>query len=295
MPKRDLFDRGSKWLIQHHGDSLLRLGGAGKIRSWRPLAPEVVHPRQWPDGLLEVVFENETDPDLCLVEISTYPERRVYKQMLRDAALVWLDRQVLPEVLTLVLRPKGKIRIVGRHHVRSRRGWAKLGLSWRVVEMWEVPAEELFAANDVGLIPWVPLARFDGPAESVLRECRDRIDRQAPEGERANLLAVTQVMAKLRYNQTQIFAILGGRKVMIESPLIQELVAERLHKFILNALNRHFGDVPSDLQKKVESIQKEERLEKLLECAYKCTDLNAFVEELEQRRVKKSRRRARES
>ena len=43
---------------------------------------------------------------------------------------------------------------------------------WKVVELWNVPAEGLLLAGDVGLIPWVPLAKFDGPPEPVFRQCR---------------------------------------------------------------------------------------------------------------------------
>ena len=38
----------------------------------------------------------------------------------------------------------------------------------------------------------------------------------------ANLLAVTQVMTRLRYNDPSYWAILGGKKTMMESPLIKE-------------------------------------------------------------------------
>jgi len=48
------YDRSSKWLIQHHGGSILRLVGAPEVVSWRPLQAEVVQPGQLPDGLLEV-------------------------------------------------------------------------------------------------------------------------------------------------------------------------------------------------------------------------------------------------
>jgi hypothetical protein len=41
----DDFDRTSKWMIQHHGDALLRLGGVEQIAEWRPLQAEVVQPR----------------------------------------------------------------------------------------------------------------------------------------------------------------------------------------------------------------------------------------------------------
>src|SRR5438093_11166717 len=103
----DDYDRGAKWMIQHHGDGILRLGRIGPIKSWRALAAEVVQPKRLPDGLLEVVMEGQTEPDLFLLEIATYPEPRVVEQMLGDMMLVWLDRHVLPECLTVVLRPRG--------------------------------------------------------------------------------------------------------------------------------------------------------------------------------------------
>ncbi|HMF38330.1 MAG TPA: hypothetical protein VKF17_16930 [Isosphaeraceae bacterium] len=31
------YDKSSKWLIQHHGDSILRLAGVRDIVNWRPL------------------------------------------------------------------------------------------------------------------------------------------------------------------------------------------------------------------------------------------------------------------
>ena len=33
------YDKSSKWLIQHHGDSILRLGGVRGIVSWRRCRP----------------------------------------------------------------------------------------------------------------------------------------------------------------------------------------------------------------------------------------------------------------
>jgi hypothetical protein len=119
---RDDYDRSSKYLIQHRGDAILRLGGAQGIRSWRPLQAELVQPRQLPDGLLEVRFEGEDEPVLFVVEIATYPENRVQEQVLRDLMLFWLDRQALPEILTLVLHPKGQLRVTGTQELVSRRG-----------------------------------------------------------------------------------------------------------------------------------------------------------------------------
>ncbi len=39
---RDDKDRSSKWLISHHGDSILRLGGVRSFRAWRAAPAAVV-------------------------------------------------------------------------------------------------------------------------------------------------------------------------------------------------------------------------------------------------------------
>jgi hypothetical protein len=173
------YDRSSKWLIQHHGDSILRLGGLTNVVSWRPLQAEVVQPRQLPDGLLEVQVEGQAEPSLFVVEIATYPEPRLSEQIIRDLMLVYLDRRVLPEVLTLVLSPRGSIRVSGIQELVSPLGWTRHRIEWRVVELWTLPAEELLAGNDPGLLPWVPLTHFDGPPEPVLERCREQSDRRA--------------------------------------------------------------------------------------------------------------------
>jgi hypothetical protein len=272
----DPYDRSSKWLIERRGNAILYLGGIRGIQSWRSLQADVVQPRRLPDGLLEVYLHGRQDPDLYLVEIATYPENRVSTQILEDTLLVLLNRRIVPEALTLVLRPRGNLRVTGTHDLASRQGWTKLQITWRVVELWTVPAEELLAGNDVGLIPWVPLTQFQGPPEPILEECRRRIDQQAPADERANFLAVTEVLTGLRYNEPGLLSIFGGSQIMIESPLIQELMAQRMHKAILRFLSGRFGSVPLDIQTTLQSIQDDARLDELVEWAARCPDLDAF-------------------
>ena len=57
-------------------------------------------------------------------------------------------------------------------------------------------------------------------------------------GEKANLLEVTQVLSSLRYNDVGLLSILGGRNAMIESPLLQEFVADGRRKDILTFSRR---------------------------------------------------------
>jgi hypothetical protein len=270
------YDRSSKWLIQHHGDAILRLAGVSDILSWRPLQAEVVQPRQLPDGLLEVKTVGVAEPNLYVLEIATYAEPRLNEQLVRDAALVYLDRRELPEVLTLILRPKGAVEISSVQVIESPRGWTRWQFQWRVVTLWTIRAEDLLNANDVGLIPWVPLTRINGPPEPVLRECRDRIDQSAAPDERENLLAVTHILAGLRYNSANLSRFFGGQRAMIESPVLQEILAQQVSKLISNILVARFGAAASDVITNVCKIEDEARLEELNTFAAVCPDLDAF-------------------
>src|SRR5437588_6302201 len=93
------YDKSRKWLIQHYGDSILRLAGLTDVVSWRPLQAELVQPRRLPDGLLEVRLADASDADLYLLELATYPDRRMAEQIVRDTMLVYLDRGSLPETM----------------------------------------------------------------------------------------------------------------------------------------------------------------------------------------------------
>jgi hypothetical protein len=220
------YHTSSKWLITNHGDSILRLGGVRGILSWKALQTDLVQTRRLPDGLIEATLRGRAQPARFVREISTYPYRRLSEQAVRGSALVYLAGGELPEVLTLILHPGGRARSTGSVELASPQGWTRWRVQWKVVELWTIPAADLLAANDLGLIPWVPLAKIDGPLEPIFEECRARIDLNAKAGQRENLLAVTQLLAKLNYNDPRLFQILGGRKAMIESPMLKELIAD---------------------------------------------------------------------
>jgi hypothetical protein len=277
---REQKDNSAKWLIEHHGDAILRIGGISGFMTWRAVHAERAHPKQLPDGLLEVSFPGQPDSDLFLIEVSTYPERRAEEQAARDAQLVWLDRRVVPEVITLVLHPKGGLHVSGHWQQTSRHGTTQLACGWRVIELWTLSAEQLLAINDVGVVPWVPLAQSAMPVEVLLQQCRERIERQAPPEEQGNLIAVTQVMTLLRYNNPALLAIIGGKKMIIESPLIQEIVREDRQNTILDVLQAKFGSLPADVTARVRAIQDAQLLRSLNITAATCSDLDAFRAQL---------------
>jgi hypothetical protein len=275
MPRHE-FDKGSKYLVQQQGKGILWLGGARDVRLCRALQAELVQPRRLPDGLLEVFFHGRDKPDRFLIEVATYPEKRVLQQALDDLTLATTHFREPPELLIVVLRPKGRYRVVRRHERKSRLGWSALAGEWNVVELWTLEAAELLSAGDVGVVPWVPLTLFDGPPEDLLTRCRERIEAQAHPDDRANLLAVSQVMARLRFPQEELLALLGGERVMIQSPLITELLAKKAQEDIVMVLKRRFGKVPPDVVKHLRGIVGEKKLNQLLGHAVDCPGVEAF-------------------
>jgi hypothetical protein len=197
-------DASGKWLIEHHGDSILPLGGVRDIASWRPLQAEVVHPGRLPDGLLEVFMVGQERPDLFLLELETYPDKGLAEQIARKQMLVFLDRGILPEGLALILHPKprGQLHAPAEIGMQSRLGFSEIQIRWRVVQ------------------------------------------------------------------------------VMIESPLIQELMAKNtaqtMQKAVLKVLNVRFSPVPPEVAAAVRTIHEEAKLDILMETAVSCPDLEAF-------------------
>ncbi len=289
------YDKCGKYLIQHLGNSILRMAGVNDIARWAPRQAEPVQHRQLPDGVLEVWSPGQAKSDLFILEIATDPDARVPSQAVRDVALVYLERGILPEVLVLFLREKGNVPAADSVELNSRRGFTKLNLSWKAVKLWEIPAEELLATDDVGLLPWVPLAKLTGSPEQIVRRCRARMDEAVPllrHPEYENLLVVTQFLLPLRYNQDQMLlerlrALLGGREVMIQSPLYQEIVAESERKGeieawrqgIIDILVRRFGPPAEALEVEVRAVEFD-RLRELHGFAVTCRNLASFRKRL---------------
>ncbi len=278
--ERFRYDRSSKWLIEHQGGAILKVAGMRDVEAWRAVHSEVVQPRQLPDGLLEVRRAGSPDWQPVVVEIEADPDNQTPADLLDDLMLVYLSRRVLPDVIVLVLAPKGNVTLAERLTVRSPGGLSELGGRWHTVPLWTLPAADLLATQDPGVMPWVTLARIDGPPQPVLEECRRVIEERAPPDEKENLLTVCQVLGGLRYNTAMLRTLFGRREGMIESPVITEWKAEAIHRVLLRQLQDRFGPVPTDLRTALTSIYDLDRLEALASAVARCSDLNGFRREL---------------
>jgi predicted transposase YdaD len=288
-------DRAGHWLIEHFGELVLHLIGVRNIVGCRALKGDLVAPRRFPDGLLEVTFTDRPGTSLYLIEIETDASADADRQMAENLMALALDHRPIPKAVVLVLRPKGKARVLGRYELTSDDGATTLGGKWDVVELWTLKAADLLAANDVGLLPWIPLTEHEGSGEDVLKECLTRLERDAPADRYEGLLAVSKMLASALYDERvldRLFA--GGRKMinLMDFPLIQRLVEEEKAKgrqegeakgrhaaqmeATIGILVERFQSVPDDLRTRLAAVADEARLTALLLTAATCSDLEAF-------------------
>ena len=64
--------------------------------------------------------------------------------------------------------------------------------------------------------------------------------------------------------------------MIIESPLIQELMAQQGHEYTLQVLEARFGAVPPEIALQVRNIKDEHKLRELLRLAAQCRDFESF-------------------
>jgi hypothetical protein len=282
-------------LIQHYGNAILRLAGITDFVTWQPVQSESVAPRRLPDGLLEVTFPDEQTPVLVLIEIETYPEADADRQVLDDIMIILLERKQLPEVISLVLKPKGNLEVRGEVIRRGRRGRTELRGKWPVVRLWELEANDLIETGNPGLVPWAVLAHSALKPEELVTRCRDTIQTTASAEHRESLLVVTQILASLAFPKQQFLNLFGGTPVLMD--LMDTALADELRKVIreqlraetrllilreniLEAIEARFGVVPPEITTQINAITDDTRLKGLLRFAITCADINAFSVEL---------------
>ncbi|WP_439630996.1 hypothetical protein [Gemmata sp.] len=277
---RPKYDASSKWLIETFAAELLRLAGVGPDVTVRPVPSELVQSRQLPDGLIEVTYPNRPRPVLHLIEVNTYSYTATALDLLDDVLLTYLNRRIVPEVVSLTLADRGNVRVAPSARVTSPLGSTELEGRWRVVNLWELNARDFLPLASPGFAPWVPLMKIDGPPEPVLQQCKDAIDAVPDPVQRENLLGVTQILGGLRFDERLLAALFQPEGKMIESPVLEKWFrqreAEKVRNLILKKLEARFGPTPAEVVAGVRLVTDEARLEALLDAAYASPALDDF-------------------
>jgi hypothetical protein len=143
-----------------------------------------------------------------------------------------------------------------------------LTFHYRVVRLWQIPAEELLR-HGPGLLPLAPVAAVpSGELPSFVHRVKKRIEREVPEDKASELLAATYVLMGLRYDDEVIAALKKEVLKMEESITYQEIVGigelRGFRKAILLSGNDKFGKASRKLKHRLEAITDLNQLEALL-------------------------------
>ncbi len=166
----------------------------------------------------------------------------------------------------------------------------RLRLEYGVVRVWEEDAHATLARGALGVLPFVPL--MHGADASTVREAVRRMTRGEPRAEeRRELLAVTYLLAGLRFPERVLSSILRrskmrdsvtyrsikneGRQEGLEKGLEKGMHAEGMEALLI-VLEARFGDPSPALRRAVAKLRSTASLRSALREAAKAADLIAF-------------------
>src|SRR5437868_3834582 len=94
----------------------------------------------------------------------------------------------------------------------------------------------------------------------------------------------TSSSMSLVHHDAALYGIFGGKEAMIDSPLLNDLIAEKvaqgLQKAVLALLEDRFGPVPLDIVQRVKEITDTDHLLQLNKRAARCPEPGALRQDL---------------
>jgi hypothetical protein len=148
-------------------------------------------------------------------------------------------------------------------------------LRYRVVRVWQVPAAR-WLAGGLGVLPLAPLGAVkEAELPAVIAQMKERLDREVPRSQAAELWSATYILMGMRYADALIETLLEGVLAMEESVTYQKIIrkgkaegkaegkTEEARKLLLLLGRSRFGDPPAEALAAVEALTDVEKLEEL--------------------------------
>jgi hypothetical protein len=140
-------------------------------------------------------------------------------------------------------------------------------LRYRVVQVWKVPPER-WLSGGLGVVPLAPLGAVrQAELPAVIDRMKERLDREAPRREAANLWFATRYLMSMRYADALIETLLQGVTAMEESVLYQKIIrkgkAEGARTLLLLQGRSRFGEPPPEVVTALDALTDVSQLEEL--------------------------------
>jgi len=225
---------------------------------------KVIRVKGPPDWLLAIDFQSGHDTVAKLPDLLLYNSAMYKRHGLRVRTL-----------LVLLHRGADSPQLTGIYERGFPGEPFDVALRYRCLRVWEVPAKK-WLSGGLGLLPLAPLGDVEpGKLPEVIAKMKQRIDRNLPKRQSAELWSAVFILMGLRYEPPLIETLLKGVKGMKDSVTYQAILGEgeargeargqaREARKILLLLGRdQFGEPSPDIRAALESLADIGQLEDL--------------------------------
>ncbi len=168
-----------------------------------------------PDWLLALDFQAGHDTVAKLADLLLY-----------NSALFRRHGLLVRSLLVLLHRGADSPQLTGFYERGFPDELFDVALRYRILRVWQVPPEQ-WLSGGLGLVPLAPLGAVR-PEElpAVIAQMKQRLDREVPPSEAAELWSATYILMGVRYEQAVIQRLLQGVMSMKESVTYQAILDE---------------------------------------------------------------------
>jgi hypothetical protein len=215
-----------------------------------------------------VIWVEDPSPWILHIELQTSYDRLLVRRVLKYNVLL-SDRHDVPVMsVAVLLRPETDGReLSGTFERQLPDVGAYLRLRYRVVRVWQQPAERLVEGG-FGTLPLAPLSAV-APEElpGLVRRMQDRIREEVRSPDAAKLWLATYVLMGLRYPADLVSQLLQRVRDMEESATYQAIIAKGqaagMREILLRQGTERFGRPGAEVRSAIDAVSDVEQLERL--------------------------------
>jgi predicted transposase YdaD len=266
------FDATLKQLVRSHPRDWLDVCHVPADAPVEVLTPDLSTVTRFADTVLRV-----GDRGILHLDFQSGPDPALARRLLLYNALLHEAYALPVHTAVVLLRPRtagAGFRGAVSYQMVPRRG--RLEFRFEVIRIWQRPAEELLAGG-LGVVPLAPLGRLPAGSRppaglaNVVERLVERVTRDAPAEDQAELLTSAFVLAGLRVPRPQLPNLFRGVRPMRESSGYQIILDEgreegalrEARKILLRQGSRKFGAPGPDVDTALQAISDLARLERM--------------------------------
>lgn len=281
------FDATARMLIEMAPEAWLACVGLPVNGPVRPIDSNVSTVLAEVDKMLHV---GGPVPWLAHLELQSSHDPELPLRMLQYNVLL-LRRHRVPVVSTVVLlRPEADGREMSGQYIQEAPvGDVRIAFQFRVVRIWQQPAEDLLTGA-LGTLPLAPLAAYErGRLPELIDRIGDRLTSETSAAAARDLWAATFILMGLRYDADEARQLLHEARAMRESATYQWILdegrvegraegrAEEARRLLIRLGSRRYGPPSAENVRQIEALDSPERLEQLADGLFTAGSWNELL------------------